>query len=109
MEQFTPQITQAEILDMVRELVLRELSKADVRVYLFGSWARGKQKRASDIDIAIDHDGALTADLIMNIREVLEESLVPYRVDVVDLAKAGPILAAKVRKEGIIWKDYARG
>lgn len=108
MEKLALQITQAEILDMVRDLVLQGVANANVRVYLFGSWARGEQRRTSDIDIAIEHDGALSSDLVMNIRELLEESIVPYRVDVVDLTEAGAILAEKVRKEGILWKDYAR-
>lgn len=109
MTQLTSRFSQADILDMVRDLVLQGLANANARVYLFGSWARGEQRRTSDIDIAIEHDGSLAADaLILNIREILEESLVPYRVDVVDLTKAGSILAEKVRKEGILWKDYAR-
>jgi len=37
--------------------------------------------------------------------EALEESTVPYRVDVVDLTQTAARLADHVRQEGVAWKD----
>ena len=93
------------VLDKVRQLVLAGLGTAPARVWLFGSWARGEQKRSSDIDIAIDHDGDVTPRMIAHIRDILEESTVPYRVDVVDLRLAGEALVNRVRQEGILWRE----
>ena len=90
----------------VKELVVNELSDYDAQVYLFGSWARGEQKRTSDVDIGIQHDGEIVPSVFMHIRFLLEESTIPYRVDVVDLLHAGEVLVEKVKKEGILWKDY---
>ena len=93
-------------LHTVKQIVLSELEHAKVRIYLFGSWARGEQRRSSDIDIAIDHRGAVSASEFAHIRDLLEESSVPYRVDVVDLTIACPDLARRIKEEGILWKDY---
>lgn len=43
-----------EPVQRVKEVVLQHFKERDVRVYLFGSWARGEQKMSSDIDIVID-------------------------------------------------------
>lgn len=94
------------ILDQVKNIVLNELKSQHVKVYLFGSWARGKERRSSDIDVAIWSEHEIPFVALMNIRFQLEESTIPYRVDVVDLTKANVALYEKVKKEGIIWKDY---
>ncbi|CQR70425.1 Nucleotidyltransferase domain protein [Sporomusa ovata DSM 2662] len=97
-------IARQQILDMVRQVVLTEIGDEPVKVYLFGSWARGEEHISSDIDIAVDSIDGVHLENLARLREALEESAVPYRVDVVDLAEAAKILAAKVRKEGIVWK-----
>ena len=93
-----------QILDMVKKVVLDEISNEPVKVYLFGSWARGEEHVSSDIDIAVDSIDGVHLENLARLREALEESAVPYRVDVVDLAEAAKVLADKVRKEGIVWK-----
>ncbi|MBP2662109.1 MAG: nucleotidyltransferase protein [Firmicutes bacterium] len=97
-------IARQQILDMVRQVVLAEIGDEPVKVYLFGSWARGEEHISSDIDIAVDSVGGVHVENLTRLREALEESTVPYRVDVVDLAEAAKVLVAKVRKEGIVWK-----
>ena len=39
-------------LNQMRDLVLRVTSNLDCTIFLFGSRARGEQRRSSDIDIA---------------------------------------------------------
>ncbi|HML88596.1 MAG TPA: nucleotidyltransferase domain-containing protein [Methylomusa anaerophila] len=100
----------AAVLDRVKELVLAGLGSLDARVYLFGSWARGEQRRGSDIDIAVEYKNGVPPAIMVKIRELLEESAaIPYRVDVVDLVKAGCDFAGRVKREGIIWRDYTKG
>ena len=70
------------------------------KIYLFGSRARGDEGMHSDIDIAIDGD-ALTSRL-SQARFALEESLVPYKIDLLDLSKAS-YLKGIIQKEGIVW------
>ncbi len=70
-------------------------------IYLFGSRARGDAKAHSDIDIAIEGEGVLSEKL-SHIRFVIEESLIPWKVDLVDLSKA-PYLRGIIQKEGVRW------
>lgn len=92
------------VIEQVKRIVLNEVGQTSAVVFLFGSWAREEERRTSDIDIGILHDSVLPPEVFAKIRSALEESTVPYRVDVVDLAKADRALIEKVRKEGIIWK-----
>ena len=92
-----------EVLQQVKAVVETVTKQANVRIYLFGSWARGEERISSDIDLAIEGEDA--SEKVMEVREALEESDIPYRVDVVNLMEAAPELLANVRKEGILWKD----
>ena len=93
-----------QILERLKNIVLAETADANVKVYLFGSWARGEERRASDIDIALDWIDGAPPGRMARLREILTESDVPFRVDVVDLSTAGEVLASKVAKEGVLWK-----
>ena len=64
----------------IRE-TLRKHLQADVKVYLFGSRSRDDARWNSDYDLWIDAD--LPDSLIAEIQEELEESFVPFRVDIV--------------------------
>lgn len=97
-----------EILEMVKKIVLSALEEIPITVYLFGSWARGEEKRTSDIDLGFWSNTPLSPDLIPSLKSNLEESLVPYRVDLVDLTKVNRALLEKVEREGLIWKDYRK-
>ena len=70
------------------------------KIYLFGSRARGEESMHSDIDIAIDGDAL--GSRLSHARFVLEESLVPYKIDLVDLSKAS-YLKGIIQKEGVVW------
>lgn len=97
-------ISRRQILEMVRQIVITEIADYPVKVYLFGSWARGEERVSSDIDIAVERSGGVPMELITRLRDALEESIVPYRIDVVDMTEATQELINKVRKEGILWK-----
>jgi len=92
-------------LGEVRRIVLEYLRPWRVRVYLFGSQARGGATDLSDIDIALLPEGPVPVDWLSGLRERLEESLVLRHVDVVDLRTAGPELSHKIREEGVAWSD----
>jgi predicted nucleotidyltransferase len=90
-------------LDRVREIVARRLAGHAVDVYLFGSWARGEARRTSDIDVALLPREDLAASLVTKLREDLDESSVPYEVDVVDLRETTDEFRARVLREGVRW------
>lgn len=94
-------------LDEVQRIVLRGLQGYRVRVYLFGSRARGQEGAFSDIDVAVlplELD-VLPEGLLSTIRESLDESHVPYTVDLVDLSQSDPAFCARVLQEGVLWSD----
>ncbi|MBM4259518.1 MAG: nucleotidyltransferase domain-containing protein [Deltaproteobacteria bacterium] len=95
----------AKALAEVRRIVLAAVGDKKVRVYLFGSWARGEATRISDIDVALDPQTTLPRGTLAQLRERLEESHVPYRVDVVDLTHTSPEFRQRVIAEGVLWSD----
>jgi predicted nucleotidyltransferase len=90
-------------LERVRKIVLDVIGDRDVRVYLFGSCATGSTRPSSDIDVAVEplHGSPVS---FATLRERLEESDVPYDVDVIDLTTVSPEFAHRVRREGILWR-----
>ena len=92
-------------LQVVRHILLNRLQRYDVKIYLFGSVARGEIRKASDIDVAVLSAGSLPDGVLSEIREELENSRVPYRVELIDLAKASPGFASHVQRAGILWND----
>lgn len=92
-------------LNEVRRIVLEGLRGHRARVYLFGSRARGQARRASDIDVSILPLAPLPLGLLSSIRESLEESHVPYTVDLVDLSLVEPAFRQRVEREGTLWNE----
>lgn len=78
---------------------------SESKVYLFGSRAEGKHDVGSDIDIAVDIGAPIDSQKIYLIKEKLEETNIPQRVDVVDLYSASDLLKEQVMTKGILWKD----
>ena len=91
-------------LERIRDFALKIMAEEQVNVYLFGSWARGTARHSSDVDIAVEGTVGDISPKIAALREVLEESTIPYRVDVVDMARASEVLCEEIRREGILWK-----
>lgn len=89
----------------VRRVVLAGLGSHRAKVFLFGSRAVGGAREGSDIDVAILPLEPLPIETLADIREALEESTVPYRVDLVDLQFAPSTLRDRVLREGIPWTD----
>ena len=88
-----------------RRIVLEALGDHDAAVWLFGSCARGEARHYSDIDIAIMPRDHLPYGFFAELQDAIEESTIPYDVDLVDLRKADPALIAAIRREGVPWQD----
>jgi|ERR1051325_3048610 predicted nucleotidyltransferase len=96
--------TRAWALGELRRMVFDALGDHDAEVWLFGSCARGEVMQHSDIDIAILPRNDLAAGFFPELAERIEESEIPYDVDLVDLRRAPASLLDEVRCEGIKWK-----
>jgi predicted nucleotidyltransferase len=92
-------------LEQVKRLVLEGLRGCPARVYLFGSSVTGAARRSSDIDVAVEPLAPLPPRVLVELREALEESTVPYAVDVVDLTAVPAAFREQVRRQGVLWTD----
>jgi len=92
-------------LDMIQGIVQRILTDIPCRVYLFGSRATGTAHPGSDADIAITTDRDVSV-LLSQVRLALEESTIPYKVDLVDLSQTSADFRQQALAEGILlWKN----
>jgi nucleotidyltransferase substrate binding protein (TIGR01987 family) len=75
-------------------------------IYIYGSRTQGKSVKYSDVDIAIDYHGeSLPESIKLNILSLLENSLLPYNVDIIDINTVSPIFRAKIEKDFVkLWK-----
>jgi len=87
----------------IERIVAPYLVRRDIGLKLFGSRARGDARRASDIDLALVGKQPIAAADMAALREALEESPVPFRIDLVDYASAPAYLRAAIDREGIPW------
>ncbi len=98
-----PSMAGATTLERVRNEVLQAVEGRGIKVFLFGSWARGDAVRTSDIDVALDPPPSFPRAKISRLRERLEELPVAYPVQVVDLRDTGDAFRKRIQKEAIAW------
>ncbi|WP_228409570.1 nucleotidyltransferase family protein [Radiobacillus deserti] len=96
------------ILKELKTIILNVLKEENVKVYLFGSWARQEEKNSSDIDIAVESRSQISLSKWAELLEKVEESTIPYHVDIVNMDDASMELKENVRKEGVEWKDCSK-
>ncbi|MGF1639364.1 MAG: nucleotidyltransferase family protein [Rhodospirillales bacterium] len=90
-------------LDEIRTIVLRHLRGRAAAVYLFGSHAAGTAGRFSDVDVAVDAEAPIPESVWAALAEALDDSTVPWRVDLVDLGRVDPEFRRRVLREGVRW------
>jgi len=96
--------TRERAIEELREMVLGALGGRDAAVYLFGSCARGEARQHSDIDIGILPRDDLRDGFFAVLAADIEESTIPYDVDLVDLRQVDPKWLDDIRREGIRWR-----
>jgi len=75
------------------------------KIYLFGSRAREDHGPRSDIDIAIDEGKPIMPARMGEASDMLAESNIIYKIDVVDLHTVSDKMREFILKEGILWKS----
>ncbi|MBU1167172.1 nucleotidyltransferase domain-containing protein [Patescibacteria group bacterium] len=85
--------------DTIRDMALKHLNK-DAVLFVYGSSARSD--RFNDVDLGYIDEGA-DKKVRYKIMDDLEESLLPYEVDVVDFGTVEEKFRKSVFKEKIVW------
>jgi hypothetical protein len=96
--------TRKRAIEELRRMVLTALGEHDAAVWLFGSCACGDVRHMSDIDVGILARDELPAGFFAILAEAIEESTVPYNVDIVDLREVDPVWLDAIRREGVQWR-----
>lgn len=86
-------------MEKIKPEIVKLLKKHKVvRAGIFGSYARGDQKKNSDIDILIEFDGSLL-DLVKLEREIARK--MKKKIDLLTYESISPYLKSKIMKEQI--------
>ena len=84
-------------LAYIREALARHLPGH--QVIAFGSRANGKARKYSDLDLCIMGDVAPDQSAVWRLKDELEESPLPIRVDVIDWASTSPVFRAIIENQ----------
>lgn len=84
-------------IELLEKLALAPLRAEGCHIWVFGSRARGDHREFSDLDLLVD--GEPPAHLLGEIRENLEESSLPIKVDIVLDAELAESYRANVERD----------
>lgn len=94
---------QKKTLSRLQKIIVPILKKNDVvRAGIFGSYARGEQKRGSDIDILIQYGKRKKKSLLdlVGLKQELEQN-VKRKVDLTEYSIVHPLLKEKIKREEV--------
>lgn len=92
-------ITAEEFL-IIKNILHKHLP-LDAKVWVFGSRAKGTIKKSSDLDLVVDMGKPLTLKILANLDEDFTESILPYKVDVVDWNAISDPFKERIKEEHI--------
>ena len=78
----------------IKNIIFQFLDSKSYKLFVFGSRATGKAQKYSDYDVGILGKKAVPWSKVVLIEEALEESDLPYKVDVVDFS----LVSSKFKK-----------
>ncbi len=98
-------VVEDRYISKLKEIVIEFFKKEKVKIVLFGSRARKDNYVYSDVDIGIIPYGKIDEKNITFLKEKLEESMIPYKVEIVNFQEVSPDLKKVALKDAIVWKD----
>ncbi len=85
---------------MVRDILV-EIIPPGCRVWVFGSRAKNQTRCNSDLDLALEHKDKLPPIILHKLKEAFNDSLLPYRVDVLDINDVSENFQTIIRQQAI--------
>ena len=95
--------TKYDYVGIAKEIILKFIPKDEYKVFLYGSRAVGNEKHYSDIDVGILGKVKFPIKLKVDIEDALEESIVPYKVDLVDFFIVDEVFKKYALEKTVIW------
>ena len=92
-------------LTKLQRLVVEYLTDEKVQVFLFGSRARNDNANHSDVDIGYIPYGEFDRGKILILNERIENSTIPYKVEIVNFNEVSEDFKIAALKDAVIWKD----
>lgn len=83
--------------------LIQPLREAGAHVWVFGSRARGDHRPFSDLDVLVEWSSPNARNSLAAFRELLEESLLPIKVDLVELQDLAHSYRANALRERLEW------
>lgn len=91
-------------LARIKEIIFSVIDTKEYKVFLFGSRATKKFNRYSDVDIGVLGNKPI-GNAYYKIINMIEESDIPYRVDIVDFTLVDEKFKKIALQEIEIWSD----
>ncbi len=92
-------------MKLVKSIVLRNIDLDNYKVFLYGSRASQKYSHSADIDIGIMGNRPIERGVIKKINKELEETDIPYHIDIKDFFSVDEKFKEVALKEIIIWNN----
>ncbi|OGK22155.1 hypothetical protein A2866_06775 [Candidatus Roizmanbacteria bacterium RIFCSPHIGHO2_01_FULL_39_8] len=86
----------------IKKIVFHYLDPKRDKIFIFGSRAIGEHRKFSDIDLGIESKRKIPALIIEDLKEALEESDIPFTIDVVNFTEVSSRFRS-VAKQKIIY------
>ncbi|MDQ6756085.1 MAG: nucleotidyltransferase domain-containing protein [Bacteroidota bacterium] len=99
----TPFKTDFEAL--AKKIVLKELKDSDCKIFLFGSRVTKENHRFSDMDIGIIPGKNFYPGLLSDLKRKLDESVIPFKVDIVNFATVSEKFKEEALQHIKHWKE----
>ncbi len=92
-------------INELKQIFLQYLADEKVKLFLFGSRARKSNYFFSDVDIGLIPYGKINEKKLTLIKEKIEDSNIPYKVEIINFNNVSEKFKKEALKEIEIWKD----
>jgi len=98
-----PSTYNEKYLNILKEIILSIVDTEKVMVFLFGSRVSSHHDASADVDIGLFSDDNIPVALYHRIRNAIEESIIPWEVDIIDFTRIDPMFKKEATKDIVIW------
>jgi predicted nucleotidyltransferase len=86
-----------------QKIILANIPLDQYAVFVFGSRAGTTYKEYSDLDVGVYGTEKISQDILYKVRELLDASTIPYKVDIVDFNRVSNEFKEIALKKIQIW------